>query len=116
MAVTDWRTINVDIYDAESSLNFDLSTLTPNVQPVSQSDIQSTTNQIRQGLRGGDAEGALRYALEQVPYGADEKGKVRRGLAEFIRIARTKNTREGLRNGNEANDCLTQKIVCRKCT
>ena len=77
MAVTDWRTIDVDIYDAESSLNFDLSTLTPNVQPISQSDVQNTTSQIRQTLRGGDAEGALRYALEQVPYGADEKGKVR---------------------------------------
>ena len=77
MAINDWRTINVDIYDAESSLNFDLSTLTPNITPVSQSDVQSTTNQIRQGLRGGDTEGALRYALEQVPYGADEKGKVR---------------------------------------
>ena len=27
-------------------------------------------------MRGGDNEGALRGALENVPYGADEQGKV----------------------------------------
>jgi len=33
------------------------------------------SSQIKQLLRGGDAEGALRGALENVPYGADGSGK-----------------------------------------
>ena len=76
MAQVNYRTVNVDAYDPESSLNFDLSTLTPSVAPVSASDVQGTTGQIRQLLRGGDGEGALRGALETVPYGANKEGKV----------------------------------------
>lgn len=77
MAQTNYRTINVDAYDPDSAFNFDISSLTPSVVPVSISDVQHTVSQIRQLLRGGDGEGALRGALESVPYGADEKGKVR---------------------------------------
>lgn len=77
MANINWRTINIDALDPESSYNFDLSTLTPAVQPVSTSDVQTLTGQIRQLLRGGNAEGALKGALENAPYGADEQGKVR---------------------------------------
>lgn len=77
MANINWRTINIDALDPESAYNFDLSTLTPAVQPVSTSDVQTLAGQVRQLLRGGDAEGALRGALENVPYGADERGKVR---------------------------------------
>lgn len=76
MANINWRTINIDAYDPESSYNFDLSTLTPAVQPVSTSDVQTISGQIRQLLRGGNAEGALRGALENAPYGADDQGKV----------------------------------------
>ncbi|TKA76593.1 hypothetical protein B0A49_03320 [Cryomyces minteri] len=75
MSLVNYRTINIDLLDPESSANFDLSTLTPSVQPVSTSDVQTLAGQIPQLLRGGDTEGALRGALENAPYGADEKGK-----------------------------------------
>ena len=77
MSLTNYRTINVDAYDPEAPQNFDLSTLTPSVVPASTSEVQNTANQIRQLLRGGDGEGALRSALEMAPYGADQQGKVR---------------------------------------
>jgi len=76
MADFNWRTINIDALDPESAYNFDLSTLTPTVQPTSTQDVQTLNGQIRQLLRGGNAEGALRGGLENVPYGADEQGKV----------------------------------------
>lgn len=75
MAQVNWRTVPVDKYDPESSVNFDLTTLTPGVVPISEQEVQSLANQIRQLSRGGDAEGALRGALENPPYGADDKGK-----------------------------------------
>jgi len=77
MAQINYRTINIDALDPDSPANFDLSTLTPSVQPVSTADVTQLTGQIRQLLRGGDGEGALRGALENVPYGADARGKVR---------------------------------------
>ncbi|KAF1972008.1 Arp2/3 complex 16 kDa subunit ARPC5 [Bimuria novae-zelandiae CBS 107.79] len=75
MATLNWRTINIDALDPESPANFDLSTLTPAVTPLSTADVQSLAGQIRQLLRGGDSQGALQGALENPPYGADEKGK-----------------------------------------
>jgi hypothetical protein len=77
MAAINWRTINVDALDPESSANFDLSTLTPALAPVSTADVQHLATQVRQLLRGGDSEGALRGALENAPYGGDSTGKVR---------------------------------------
>lgn len=77
MSLTNYRTINIDAYDPESSLNFDLATLTPGVVPVSSADAQATIGQVRQLLRAGDAEGALRGALQTVPYGAEGVDKVR---------------------------------------
>lgn len=76
MALTNWRTINVDLLDPESPANFDLKSLTPSVVPVSTAEVQKLAGQVRQLLRGGDSEGALKGALENAPYGADEKGKV----------------------------------------
>lgn len=76
MAAINWRTINVDALDPESSYNFDLTTLTPAVQPISTQDVQTLAGQIRQLLRAGNAEGALIGALGNPPYGADEQGKV----------------------------------------
>ncbi|KAJ4986164.1 arp2 3 complex subunit [Stagonosporopsis vannaccii] len=75
MANINWRTINIDALDPDSPANFDLSSLTPAVEPVSTADVQNTAQQIRQLLRGGDNEGALQGALEAPPYGADDKGK-----------------------------------------
>jgi hypothetical protein len=77
MALTNWRTINIDLLDPDSSANFDISTLHPAIVPVSSAEAQQTTNQIRQLLRGGDSEGALRGALDTAPYGADDRGKAR---------------------------------------
>jgi hypothetical protein len=77
MANINWRTINIDALDPDSPANFDLTSLTPAVAPVSTADVQNTAQQIRQLLRGGDNEGALQGALETPPYGADDKGKVR---------------------------------------
>jgi len=76
MAQVNWRTINIDLLDPESSANFDISSLTPNVQPVSAEDVQTLAGQVRQLLRGGDSEGALRGALENPPYGSDDRGRV----------------------------------------
>ena len=72
----NWRTINIDALDPESSSNFDTSTLHPAFAPVSQNEIATLGQQVRQLLRGGDAEGALRGALEGAPYGGDAAVKV----------------------------------------
>jgi hypothetical protein len=80
MANVNWRTINIDALDPDSPANFDLTSLTPAVTPISTADVQSLAGQIRQLLRGGDNEGALQGALENAPYGADDKGKVRRRM------------------------------------
>lgn len=77
MANVNWRTINIDALDPDSPANFDLTTLTPAIAPVAAADVQSLAGQIRQLLRSGDSEGALQGALENPPYGADDKGKVR---------------------------------------
>lgn len=76
MADFNWRTLNIDALDPESSINFDLATLTPAVQPVSTQDVQTLSGQIKQLMRAGQAEEALKGALENPPYGADEQGKV----------------------------------------
>ena len=73
----NWRTINIDLLDPDSAANFDTSSLTPAVARVSASEVQSLAGQIRQLLRAGDAEGALRGALENAPYGGDSHTKVR---------------------------------------
>ena len=72
----NWRTINIDALDPESSSNFDTSTLHPAFAPVSDAEIRSLGQQVRQLLRGGDAEGALRGALEGAPYGGEDSVKV----------------------------------------
>ncbi|MCJ1254793.1 hypothetical protein MMC24_002609 [Lignoscripta atroalba] len=75
MATANWRTINIDLLDPESSANFDIASLSPSVAPVSAAEVQSLSGQIRQLLRGGDSEGALRGALENAPYGGDAGAK-----------------------------------------
>ena len=87
MAAINWRTINIDLLDPESSANFDIASLSPAVAPVSASEVQSLAGQIRQLLRGGDAEGALRGALENAPYGGDAGAKVRKGAPWSFNLA-----------------------------
>ncbi|KAI9749286.1 MAG: hypothetical protein M1815_002609 [Lichina confinis] len=76
----NYRLINIDRLDPDASTNFDLSTLVPadtgdTASIRSSAEAQALAGQIRQLLRGGDAEGALRGALENVPYGADDRAK-----------------------------------------
>jgi actin related protein 2/3 complex subunit 5 len=76
MAAANYRLIDIDRLDPESACNFDILTLSPVVAPVSAGEVQSLAGQVRQLLRGGDAAGALRGALENAPYGGDDKVKV----------------------------------------
>lgn len=71
-----WRTINVDALDPESSQNFDTTTLHPPLPEVSEAEVRQLNGQVRQLLRGGDAEGALRGALESPVYSGDNGAKV----------------------------------------
>jgi actin related protein 2/3 complex subunit 5 len=70
-----WRTINIDALEEDSSVNFDTSTLHPAQPEVSEADVRQLTAQVRQLLRGGDAEGALRGCLEAPVYGGSEQAR-----------------------------------------
>jgi len=75
MATPNWRTINIDALDPDSAANFDFSTVRPSRDPPrSSADVVQLSTQVRQLLRAGDVEGALRGALDPraVPYGADQ--------------------------------------------
>lgn len=72
-----WRTVNVDALDPDSSLNFDTSTLHPPLPELSEDDVRQLNGQVRQLLRGGDAEGALRGSLETPVYNGSDAAKVR---------------------------------------
>ncbi|EHA52442.1 hypothetical protein MCOR27_008315 [Pyricularia oryzae] len=75
-SLTDaWRTINIDALTEDSSVNFDTSTLRPPLPEVSDAEVRQLAQQIRQLLRGGDPEGALRGCLEMPVYQADEPVK-----------------------------------------
>ncbi len=81
----NYRLINIDRLDPDSPANFDLSTLVPaDASVTSSAEAQSLAGQIRQLLRGGDAEGALRGALENVPLGGDDRAKV---FSPFIHVS-----------------------------
>lgn len=77
MAQINWRTVNVDLYDPESSYNFDIQTVIPGNVPA-QSNAQEAAQiaqQVRQLLRAGDGVGALQSALETIPYAGDDQAK-----------------------------------------
>ena len=77
MTTANWRTINIDLYDPDSAANFPVTSLLPSsLGTTSAPEVQSLGGQIKQLLRGGDTEGALRGALEDVPYGGDSAAKV----------------------------------------
>lgn len=75
-----WRTINIDALQEDSSVNFDISTLHPPLPEIGESEVRSLAGQVRQLLRGGDAEGALRGCLEMPVYNGNDLAKVRRAL------------------------------------
>lgn len=72
-----WRTINIDALTEDSSVNFDTSTLHPAQPEISEADVRQISQQVRQLLRGGDAEGALRGCLETPVYNGTDGAKVR---------------------------------------
>ena len=72
-----WRTINIDALNEDSSVNFDTSTLHPPQPEVSEAEVRQLAGQVRQLLRGGDAEGALRGCLETPVYNGTDAAKVR---------------------------------------
>jgi hypothetical protein len=71
-----WRTINIDALMEDSSQNFDVSTLHPPLPETSEAEVRQLAGQVRQLLRGGDAEGALRGCLESPVYNGDHLAKV----------------------------------------
>ncbi|KAK7948603.1 ARP2/3 complex protein [Apiospora aurea] len=70
-----WRTINIDALDPDSSQNFDTTTLHPPLPEINEADVRQLNAQVRQLLRGGDAEGALRGCLETPVYNGSESAK-----------------------------------------
>ena len=74
MAQVNYRLIDVDALDPENAFPAEL--IAPQFPPVALGDIQALATHCRQLLQRGDQEGALRSALENVPYGGDEQGKV----------------------------------------
>ncbi|KAG7285493.1 hypothetical protein NEMBOFW57_010122 [Staphylotrichum longicolle] len=70
-----WRTINIDALDPDSSVNFDTASLHPPQPEISEADVRQLTAQVRQLLRGGDAEGALRGCLETPVYNGSEQAR-----------------------------------------
>lgn len=72
-----WRTINIDALTEDSSLNFDTSTLHPPQPEITEAEVRQLAGQVRQLLRGGDPEGALRGCLETPVYNGDDGAKVR---------------------------------------
>lgn len=116
MSQLNYRTINVDVLDPESSINFPLDTLLPGTlpAPTDSNTAAGVASQVRQMLRGGDPEGALRYVLDTAPLGGDDRAKevhlstvieVLQGIrqGEMTRILEAVCAGEG---GSERADCL----------
>ncbi|KAM0474845.1 hypothetical protein ACHAPX_007366 [Trichoderma viride] len=70
-----WRTVNIDILNEDSSVNFDTTTLHPPQPEISEADVRNLSTQVRQLLRGGDTEGALRGCLETPVYNGVDAAK-----------------------------------------
>lgn len=77
MAQLNYRTINIDVLDPESSVNFPMDTLLPGTlpEPTTSGGAASVAQQVRQMLRGGDPEGALRHVLDTAPLSGDAQAK-----------------------------------------
>lgn len=120
MSQINYRTINVDVLDPESSINFPMDTLLPPTlpAPTTSSDAAGVASQVRQLLRSGDPEGALRSVLETAPLGGDDRAKevhlaavidVLQGIrqGEMMRVLEGVCTGDG---GVERADCLMKYL------
>ncbi|KAK7453865.1 ARP2/3 complex 16 kDa subunit [Colletotrichum acutatum] len=70
-----WRTINIDALQEDSACNFDTNTLRPPQPEIGEDEVRQLAGQVRQLLRGGDAEGALRGCLEFPVYNGPDGAK-----------------------------------------
>ncbi|PWY92480.1 Arp2/3 complex 16 kDa subunit ARPC5 [Aspergillus heteromorphus CBS 117.55] len=120
MSQLNYRTINIDVLDPDSSINFPLDSLLPSTLPsaTNASEAASAATQIRQLLRGGDPEGALRAVLDSAPLGGDDRAKevhlatvieVLQGIrqGEMSRVLEGVCAGEG---GSERADCLMKYL------
>ena len=71
-----WRTINIDALTEDSSVNFDTSTLRPPQPEITEAEVRQLSGQVRQLLRAGDTEGALRGCLDSPVYEGTDAAKV----------------------------------------
>ncbi|KAJ5188687.1 ARP2/3 complex 16kDa subunit (p16-Arc) [Penicillium cf. griseofulvum] len=94
MSQINYRTINIDALDPESSTNFPMESLLPATLPqaASASDAANAAAQVRQMLRGGDPEGALRTVLDTAPLGGDDRAKE-------VHLATVIDVLQGIRQG-----------------
>lgn len=94
MAEFNYRTINIDTLDPDSSTNFPMETLLPSTlpAPTTSSAAASTATQTRQLLRGGDAENALAHVLDTAPLGGDDRAKE-------VHLAAVVEVLQGIRQG-----------------
>ncbi|CAG8079401.1 unnamed protein product [Penicillium salamii] len=94
MSQLNYRTINIDALDPESSTNFPMESLLPANLPqaASASDAASAATQVRQMLRGGDPEGALQTVLDTAPLGGDDRAKE-------VHLATVIDVLQGIRQG-----------------
>jgi actin related protein 2/3 complex, subunit 5 len=94
MSQINYRTINVDSLDPEAPINFPLDTLLPGnlPPPTTSSAAAGVATQIRQLLRGGDSEGALRHVLDTAPLGGDDRAKE-------VHLATVVEVLQGIRQG-----------------
>ena len=116
----NYRTINIDVLDPDSSVNFPMEALLPGTlpEPTTSSGAANVATQVRQLLRGGDSEGALRYVLETAPLAGDDRAKEVHMTAvievlQGIRQAEMTRVLEGVCNGeggSERADCLMKYL------
>ncbi|KAJ5960435.1 ARP2/3 complex 16kDa subunit (p16-Arc) [Penicillium vulpinum] len=94
MSQINYRTINIDALDPESPANFPMESLLPATLPqaASASDATNAATQVRQMLRGGDPEGALRTVLDTAPLGGDDRAKE-------VHLATVIDVLQGIRQG-----------------
>ncbi len=70
-----WRTINIDAFEEDSPLNFDTTTLRPYVPEITEPDVRTLAGQVRQLLRAGENDDALRGCLEMPVYAGTDAAK-----------------------------------------
>ncbi|EAW09648.1 actin-related protein 2/3 complex subunit 5 family protein [Aspergillus clavatus NRRL 1] len=120
MAQLNYRTINIDVLDPESSVSFPMDTLLPSTlpPPETSSDAANVATQVRQLLRGGDPEGALRHVLDTAPLGGDDRAKEVHmatvvDVLQGIRQGEMTRVLEGVcggAGGSERADCLMKYL------